>query len=151
METPAFRTSRAFGFDLELLNLSFGFDGKRESAIQFGIGLTYVNVSKSLPYGLSILKPYHGLGFLANVNWRINRYFDLGFRYRFLPCRFTETETRFLVQDFELVPACRMVSLKALDLYVSMPLTASWKADAISFRTSVALTLSLDSGRMAKR
>ena len=151
VDIPAFRTSRSFGFDLDLLNLSFGFGGDPDRAIQFGIGLTYVNVSESLPFGLSVLKPYHGLGVLANVNWRINRYFDLGFRYRFLPCRFTKSETRFLVQDFELVPAYRMISFKALDIFVSMPLTASWKADAVSFRTSVALILSMDSGRMVSR
>lgn len=150
-ETPSFRTSRSFGFDLELLNLAFVFDGEQNGAVQVGAGLSYVNVSESLPYGMSILKPYFGIGFLADIGWRINGRFDLGFRYRFLTCRFSGTETRFIAQEFELVPAFRFCSAKSMDLYVSMPLTVSWKADAISLRTSVALTVSLDSVRMTSR
>ena len=149
-ETPPFRTSRSFGFDLDVLNVAFVFNEK-DSAIQFGVGLTYLNVSESLQYGLSILKPYSGVGFLADVNWRMNNRLDLGLRYRFLTCRFTGTETRFLVQEFELVPAFRFASLKAMDFFVSMPVTASWKADSISIRTSIALTFSLDSQRVAYR
>ena len=149
-ETPPFRTSRSFGFDLDVLNVAFVFNEK-DSAIQLGVGLTYLDVSESFPYGLSILKPYSGVGFLADVNWRMNKRLDLGFRYRFLTCRFTGTETRFLVQEFELVPAFRFASLKAMDFFVSMPVTASWKADSISIRTSVALTFSLDSQRVAYR
>ena len=151
VETPPFRTSQTFGFDLEMLNLAVVLDEEADSAIQLGMGLTYLNVTKSLPYGLSILKPYFGVGFLADLNWRINNRLDLGFRYRFLTCRFKGTETRFVVQEFELVPAFRFASFKAMDFFVSMPVTASWKADAISLRTSVALTFSLDSRRMATR
>ena len=150
VETPAFRTSQSFGFDLELLNLAYVFDGEKDSSVQIGMGLAYLNVTKSLPYGLSILKPYFGIGFIADINWRMNRRLDLGFRYRFMPCRFTGTETRFLVQEFELVPAFRFASLKAMDFFVSMPVTASWKADAVSIRTSVSMTISFDSGRLAR-
>ena len=146
-ETPPFRTSQSFGFDLDVLNLAF-VSNENDSAIQIGVGLTYLNVSESLQFGLSILKPYSGIGFLANVNWRINPRIDLGFRYRFLPCRFTGTETRFLVQEFELVPSFRFASIKVVDFFVSMPVTASWKADSISIRTSVALTFSLDSQKV---
>lgn len=150
-ETPPLRTSQSFGFDLDLLNLAYVFDGEQGSSVQLGVGLTYLNVTKSLPYGLSILKPYYGVGFLADICWRINEMFDLGGRYRYLTCRFTGTETRFLVQEFELVPAFRFASVKALDFFVSVPLTVSWKADAISIRTSVALTFSVDSGRITRR
>ena len=149
-ETPSFRTSQSFGFDLDVLSFAFVFN-ETDSAIQLGVGLTYLNVSESLQYGLSILKPYHGVGFLADVNWRMNSRLDVGFRYRYLTCRFTGTETRFLVQEFELVPAFRFASIKAMDFFVSLPLTASWKADAISIRTSVALTFSLDSQKVVSR
>ena len=149
-ETPPFRTSQSFGFDLDVLNVAFVFNEKN-SAIQLGVGLTYLNVSESLPYGLSILKPYYGVGFIADANWRMNNRLDLGFRYRFLTCRFSGTETRFLVQEFELVPAFRFASIKAVDFFVSMPVTASWKADSISIRTSVALTFSLDSLKVVGR
>ena len=148
VETPPIRTSQAFGFDLEMLNLAFVLDEESESAIQVGVGLSYLNVSKSLPFGSSILKPYRSLGFLVDIDWKINSRFDLGFRYRFLPCRFTKTQTRFLAMDFELVPAFRIISASAMDISVAMPVTVSWKADAVSLRTSLALSLAFDSRRM---
>ena len=150
-ETPPFRTSRSFGFDVDVLNIAFVFDEENDSSIQVGAGLTYLNVSQSLQYGLSVLKPYLGIGFLTDVNWRMNERLELGFRYRFLTCRFTGSETRFLVQEFELVPAFRFASVSAVDFFVSMPVTASWKADSISIRTSVALTFSLDSQKVVGR
>lgn len=148
VEMPPIRTSQTFGFDLEMLNLAFVLDEESESAIQVGVGLSYLNVSESLPFGSSILKPYRSLGFLVDIDWKINSRFDLGFRYRFLPCRFTKTQTRFLAMDFELVPAIRVLSASTMDLSVAMPVTASWKADALSLRTSLALTLAFDSRRM---
>lgn len=151
VKTPPFRTSQSFGFDFEVLNLAFVFDERTDSAIQLGVGLSYLNVSKSLPFGLSVLKPYASIGFVVDLNWRINSAFDIGFRYRFLPCRFTKTQTRFIAMDFELVPAIRVFSASAMDFYAALPVTASWKADAVSMRTSLALTLSWDSKRMAGR
>ena len=151
VETPPFRTSRSFGFDFEVLNITYAFERRPDSALQLGVGLTYLNVSESLAFGSSILKPYAGLGFLVDLNWRINSFFDVGFRYRYLPCRFTKTQSRFLAMDFELVPAIRVLSASAMDIYAALPVTASWKADAISIRTSLALTLSWDSKRMSRR
>lgn len=151
VETPPFRTSRSFGFDFEVLNITYAFERRPDSALQLGVGLTYLNVSESLAFGSSILKPYAGLGFLVDLNWRINSIFDVGFRYRYLPCRFTKTQSRFLAMDFELVPAIRVLSASAMDIYAALPVTASWKADAISIRTSLALTLSWDSKRMSRR
>ena len=151
VETPPFRTSRSFGFDFEVLNITYAFERRPDSALQLGVGLTYLNVSESLAFGSSILKPYAGLGFLVDLNWRINSFFDVGFRYRYLPCRFTKTQSRFLAMDFELVPAIRVLSASAMDIYAALPVTASCKADAISIRTSLALTLSWDSKRMSRR
>ena len=148
VETPPVRTSQTLGFDLEVLNLAVVLDEEADSAIQLGMGLTYLNVTKSLPFGSSILKPYNSLGFLVDINWRINSRFDLGFRYRFLPCRFTKTQTRFLAMDFEMVPAVRVLSAAAMNMFISLPVTASWKADAVSIRTSLAMTLSFDSRRI---
>ena len=149
VDTPPFRTSQSFGFDLDVLSMAYVYDSESLSGIQVGVGLAYLNVSESLRYGLSILKPYSGIGLLADINWRMNNRLDLGFRYRFLTCRFKGTETRFLVQEFELVPAFRFASVKALDFFVSMPVTASWKADSVSIRASVAMTISLDSQKAA--
>lgn len=151
VETPPFRTSRSFGFDFEVLNMAYIFDKRPDSALQLGVGLTYLNVSESLPFGLSVLKPYAGIGFVVDLNWRISSYFDIGFKYRYLPSRFTKTQTRFVAMDFELVPSIRLLSASAMDIYAALPVTASWKADAVSIRTSLALTLSWDSKRMAGR
>ena len=151
VKTPSFRTSRSFGFDFELLNLTCVLDSDKNSAIQLGVGLTYLSVSESLPFGRSVLKPYNSFGVLFDLNWRINSRFDMGFRYRFLPCRFTGTQARFTAMDFELVPALRLFSVSSMDTYLAVPVTVSWKADAISVRTSLALTLSWDSRRMRRR
>ena len=151
VKTPPFRTSQSFGFDFEVLNIAFVFGERPDSALQLGVGLTYLNVSESLAFGSSVLKPYAGMGFLVDLNWRINSIVDVGFRYRYLPCRFTKTQSRFLAMDFELVPAIRVLSASAMDIYAALPVTASWKADAISIRTSLALTLSWDSKRMSRR
>ena len=61
VETPPVRTSQTLGFDLEVLNLAVVLDEEADSAIQLGMGLTYLNVTKSLPFGSSILKPYNSL------------------------------------------------------------------------------------------
>ena len=58
VKTPPLRTSMSYGFDFEVLNLSCIIDSEKNSAIQLGVGLTYLSVSESLPFGQSVLKPY---------------------------------------------------------------------------------------------
>ena len=148
VETPFFRTSYDFGFDAQILEavISVG----KEGAVTFGAGASYLNVSQSLAYGRSILKPYSGFGFSADVGYRFNSRFDIGLKYRYLFCSYTGTFANFIVQDFEIAPSYAVVTPSALDICVSLPLTLSYKADAVSFRAGISVLIAFDSRRAGK-
>ena len=146
--TPFFRTSSSFGFDAQLLEAMITFENG--NAISFGAGFTYLNVSESLPYGNSILKPYSGYGFSFDAGYHFNRSFDLNLKYRYLYCKFTGTFSNLIVQDIELAPSYAVVSPWALDMCVSLPLTLSFKADSVSFRAGLSVMIALDSNRIGR-
>ena len=120
------------------------------NAISFGAGFTYLNVSESLPYGNSILKPYSGYGFSFDAGYHFNRSFDLNLKYRYLYCKFTGTFSNLIVQDIELAPSYAVVSPWALDMCVSLPLTLSFKVDSLSFRAGLSVMIALDSNRIRR-
>ena len=109
--------------------------------------MSYLNVSQSLPYGRSILKPYSGFGFSADIGYRLKDRFDIGLKYRYLFCSFTGSFSNLIVQDIELAPGYVIVSPSAFDLSVSLPLTLSFKADSVSLRFAICFQLALDSRR----
>lgn len=145
IEMPSFRTSRLLSLDLEFLDLSFTLGQGKDSAIQVGFGVSYLNVSKSIAYGRSILKPYNGFGAMGNLTWRINRNFDLSFRYRFFQCFFSGSSARFVAHDFELSPYYRFADLDSVKFFVGTPVSLFWKADSISVNASVCFLVSVDS------
>ncbi len=145
IETPYFRTSGAFSLDLEILNVAYVFGDQNRRAIQFGFGFSYLNVSRSLAFGSSVLKPYNGFGFLADIDWRIDRKWDLCFRYRFINCRFTESSAHFVSHQFEIAPFYRFVDLEAFGFSVGIPVALHWKADSLSLQVSLAFSMDLDS------
>ena len=151
VEMPSFRTSRLLSLDLEFLNISITLGNDNDSAIQFGFGVSYLNVSKSIAYGISVLKPYNGFGAMANTTWRINRNFDLGFRYRFYQCFFTGSSARFIAHEFELSPYYRFADLDSVKLFVGAPVSLLWKADSVSINAAVCLLVSVDSLRIIRR
>ena len=146
--TPFLRTSSSFGFDAQLLEAMITFDGG--NAISFGAGFSYLNMSESLPYGNSILKPYSGYGFSFDAGYHFNRSFDLNLKYRYLYCKFTGTFSNLIVQDIELAPSYAVVSPWALDMCVSLPLTLSFKTDSLSFRAGLSVMIALDSNRIGR-
>ena len=145
IEMPKFRTSRLLSLDLEFLNIAFTLGSDKDSAIQVGFGVSYLNVSKSVAYGRSILKPYNGFGAMGNLTWRINRYFDLGFRYRFFQCFFSGSSARFVAHEFELSPYYRFADLDSVKLFVGTPVSLFWKADSINVNAAVCFLVSVDS------
>ena len=147
-ETPFFRTSSSFGFDIQLLEAMISFDGG--NAVSFGAGFSYLNVSESLPYGSSILKPYSGFGFSFDAGYHFNSSFDLNVKYRYLYCSFTGSFSNLIVQDIELAPSYALVSPWALDMCISLPLTMSIKADSVSFRAGLSILVALDSRRIRR-
>lgn len=146
--TPFFRTSSSFGFDIQLLEAMISFDGG--NAVSFGAGFSYLNVSESLPYGRSILKPYSGYGFSFDAGYHFNSSFNLNLKYRYLYCAFSGSFSKLIVQDIELAPSYVFVSPGAIDLSVSIPLTLSFKADSVSFRAGLSVLIALDSRRIRR-
>lgn len=145
IRTPFFRTSYDFGFDANLLEAVFSVG--EEGAVTFGGGATYLNVSRSLAYGRSMLKPYSGFGFCVDAGYRFNPRFDVMLKYRRLYCSYTGTFASFIVQDFEVVPSYAVVTPGAFDISVTLPVTVSYKADAVSFRFGIGVLVSFDTRR----
>ncbi len=142
---PSFRTSRLLTMDLEFLNIAFVFGRNNESAVRLGFGISYLNVSKSIAYGISVLKPYNGVGFLADIGWRINSHFDVGVRYRLFQCFHSGSSARFLAHELELAPSYIFADLKAVQFSVGLPVAVLWKADSISVNASVSFGVNIDS------
>ncbi len=149
-KTPWLRTSYSFGFDLRLLDLSYVFDRNLRNAVSLNAGVSYVNVSESLPYGISILKPYSGLGLVAGVGYSFNYNWSLSAGYRFLACHYISSSTRFVAHEVELCPSFTFGSLEMFNFMVSLPVTALIKADSVSIRASIALSFQVDSTRFKR-
>jgi len=145
VETPFFRTSTAFSLDAQLLEGVFSV-GSRGS-FSFGFGASYINVSQSKPWGRSVLKPYTGLGASFDIAYHFSSRFELAVKYRWLFCAFTGSSQRFIAHDIELAPAYTVVAPWAFDLAVTLPVTVSIKADAVSFRAGIGVMLAFDSRR----
>ena len=143
VRTPLLRTSTDFGFDVQLVEpmISVG----KDDAFTFGVGFSYLNVSQSIAYGRSILKPYSGFGLSADMGWKSGSGFNVNLKYRYLYCTYTGSFSSFIAQDFEIAPGYYVASPWALDICVSLPLTVSYKADAISFRAGICVLVALDS------
>lgn len=151
VKMPSFRTSRLLTMDLEFINIAYTFGKNNESAIRLGFGISYINVSKSFSYGISVLKPYNGVGFLADMGWRINSHFDVGVRYRLFQCFFSGSSARFIAHEVEFSPSYIFANLKAVEFSVGLPVAVLWKADSISVNASVALSVNIDSLGIKRR
>ncbi len=145
VETPYFRTSGAFSLDVEFLNIAYIYDEQNARAVQLGFGFSYLSVSRSVAFGSSVLKPYSGLGVMADFDWRVDRKWDLCFRYRFINCRFTKSNAHFVSHQFEIAPYYKLVDLDVFGFSVGIPVALNWKADSVSLQVSVAFSMDLDS------
>ncbi len=144
--TPFFRTSSYFSIDAQLLEAAVSFNNG--DALVFGGGFSAVSVSQSRPWGRSVLKPYYGLGLSFDMAYRFSCGFSLAARYRYLFCTFTGSLAGFIAQVIELVPAYTITAPLAMDIAVTLPLTVSLKADAVSLRAGIGMRIALDSKRM---
>ena len=140
---PPVRTSFSFGADANLLNIASG----RFSA---GLGVSFVSTGRSMAFGQSSLKPYRGLGFLLEFDCDFTSLFTAGLKLRYLGCTFNGSASRFICAEAELVPSLRIFSAGPTDGFVSLPVALSYRTDAITVRTSLALTLRFDSSRMRR-
>ncbi len=150
VETPEFRTSYSYGFDFNIVDVSFVLNKVKNNAINLNLGLTTVGVSQSLPFGISVLKPYNCFGFIAGLGYSFDSNWAVDLRYRYLTCHYSNSKAKFLAHEFELAPSVRLASVNTINIRLSLPVDVLVKADAVSFRASVALTLQLDSTRMKR-
>lgn len=149
VRTPFFRTSSTFAVDAQLLEAAFSLGNGGD--ISFGAGFSYVNVTQSKPWGRSILKPYNGLGVSFDIAYRFSGGFGLAVKYRYLFCSFTGTSAGFIAHDFEMAPAYTVVAPWAFDIAVTLPVTVSLKADAVSMRAGIGVLIAFDSRRTGGR
>ena len=140
---PPVRTSFSFGADADLLNIASG----RFSA---GLGVSFVSTGRSIAFGQNYLKPYIGLGFLLEFDYDFTSLFTAGLKLRYLSCTFNGSASKFICIETELVPSLRIFSTGPTDGFVSAPVTLSYRSDAVTVRTSLALTLRFDSAGMRR-
>ena len=145
VETPYFRTSGAFSLDVEALNVAYVFSDQNRTAIQLGFGFSYLSVSRSIAFGVSILKPYNGYGFHFDLDWRIVPVLDLHLRYRLFHCSFAGSSQRFLAHQFEVAPYYRFTTHKAIGFSVGLPVALIWRADSVSLQVSASFSVDIDS------
>jgi len=150
VETPEFRTSYSFGFDFNIVDISIILDKTRNNSINLDFGLSTMKISESIPFGISILKPYNCFGFLVGVGYSFNSDWSVDLRYRYLTCHYTDSKARFLAHEFELAPSFRIASADILNIRVSLPVDLLVKADAVSIRASIAMTLQIDSTKLKR-
>lgn len=137
VKMPAFRTSGSFGLDLKVLELHVG---NENGTFSFGAGLSYLNVSKSLAYGASQLRPYSGYGAYLEAGIATEN-IGLTTLVRLLSCKFPTVNQAFVTYELEAVAAFRLVSFKICSLYLIAPVTFSIKADTSTLRLSLGLKI----------
>ncbi len=150
VEMPDFRTSYSLGFDFRFLALSQLLDESLRNSINVDAGISYISVSESIPFGISILKPYKGIGFVAGLGYSFNDTWSLRAGYTFMSCHFTESDSRFVAHEVELSPSFRFVSVDIFNFMVSLPVSALIKADSVSIRASIELTIQVDSSKLRR-
>lgn len=137
VKMPAFRTSGSFGFDLKVLDFRAG---DESGTFSFGAGVSYINVSKSLAYGASQLRPYSGFGLFLEFGLNTD-FLSLNMLLRYLYCHFPTVKQTFTAYEIETIPALHLVSFKNCSLYLIAPITISVKADALTLRLSCGLKI----------
>ena len=152
VKMPTFRTSGSFGLDLKALEFNAG---DENGSFSIGAGLSYINISKSISYGASQLRPYSGFGIFLEFGI-LSDPFSLTLLLRHLYCQFPTVKQAFVVYDIETLQSFRLVSFGACNLYIIVPITLSVKSDATTVRLSCGLKIdysmkkAIERGRQGK-
>lgn len=148
ISNPPIRTSWYWAVDFNPAGLYV--EVSEDSGIGIAVGVSYLDVSPSLAYGISIIKPYDGFGFDVHAYYQLSGLMTLGAKYRYMNCRYTKSRNHFLSQDVELVPSFHMAGNECR-ISVSCPVTASFKADAVTLRVGIGCAIAMDVRRSVGR
>lgn len=139
VKMPPARTSYCYAVDLKVLDI--GFDSNLDPrGVHIGLGVSFVGVSRSIAFGSSVLKAYHGVGAFLVWNASFDS-FDLSTAAKLFICEFRETKASFVAGELEITPNIPLVTSKSTRLSLATPMALFIKADSLVLRFSCGLRL----------
>lgn len=139
VKMPPLRTSYGYTVDLKVIDI--GLDSNADSrGVHVGLGVSFVGVSRSIAFGSSVLKAYHGVGAFLAWNASFDS-FDLSTAAKLFICEFRETKASFIAGELEIAPNIPLVTSKSVRLSLATPLGLFIKADSLVLRLSCGLRL----------
>lgn len=139
VKMPPLRTSYGYTVDLKVIDI--GLDSNVDSrGVHIGLGVSFVGVSRSIAFGSSVLKAYHGVGAFLAWNASFDS-FDLSTAAKLFICEFRETKASFIAGELEIAPNIPLVTSKSARLSLATPLGLFIKADSLVLRLSCGLRL----------
>lgn len=139
VKMPPLRTSYGYTVDLKVIDI--GLDSNADSrGVHVGLGVSFVGVSRSIAFGSSVLKAYHGVGaFLAWTAYFDS--FDLSSAAKLFICEFRETKASFIAGELEITPNIPLATSNFVRLSIATPISLFIKADSLVLRLSCGLRL----------
>lgn len=139
VKMPPVRTSYGYNVDLKILDM--GLDSNADSrGVHIGLGVSFMGVSRSIAFGSSVLKAYHGVGAFLAWNASFDS-FDLSTAAKLFICEFRETKASFIACELEITPNIPLVTSKSTRLSLATPMSLFIKADSLVLRLSCGLRL----------
>lgn len=139
VKMPPVRTSYGYNVDLNIVDIGLGSNADSRR-IHIGLGVSFVGVSRSIAFGSSMLKAYHGVGaFLAWTAYFDS--FDLSSAAKLFICEFRETKASFIAGELEITPNIPVVTSNSVRLSIATPISIFIKADSLVLRLSCGLRL----------
>lgn len=139
VKMPPLRTSYGYTVDLKVIDI--GLDSNADSrGVHVGLGVSFVGVSRSIAFGSSVLKAYHGVGAFLAWNASFDS-FDLSTAAKLFICEFRETKASFIAGELEIAPNIPLVTSNFVRLSIATPISLFIKADSLVLRLSCGLRL----------
>lgn len=139
VKMPPVRTSYGYNVDLNIVDIGLGSNADSRR-IHVGLGVSFVGVSRSIAFGSSVLKAYHGVGAFLAWNASFDS-FDLSTAAKLFICEFRETKASFIAGELEIAPNIPLVTSKSVRLSLAIPMALFIKADSLVLRLSCGLRL----------
>ena len=139
VKMPPVRTSYGYNVDLKIVDVGLGSNADSRG-VHIGLGVSFVGISRSLAFGASVLRAYHGVGAFLALNASFD-FFDLSSAAKLFICEFRETKASFVAGELEITPNIPLVTSKSARLSLATPMALFIKADSLVLRFSCGLRL----------